>query len=323
MGDNSYAFAVARIRVKEKKLLTDSDISQLAGMKDDAAVLAWLSDRGWGSSDSAKDAEQMLSEEEAKSWALMKELKIDPEIFDVLGYPKLFHNLKTAIKEVCTEGDHKGVFYELDKYGRQESMRIIRDKDYEALPAFMRETARHAYDIMVNTRDGQRCDTIVDKSCLEAMYAEGKRMKNDMMRSYLESTVAVADIRIAVRSARTGKTYAFLKEALAQCDAFSADALAQAAARGEDALYSYLQEHGFSEAVEAIRESPSAFERWCDNRLIETIRPQRMNPVSVSPIVAYYLARENEIRMVRIILTAKANGFSEDVIRERVRKMYV
>ena len=323
MGDNSYAFAVARIRVKEKKLLTDADISQLAAMKDEASALAFLSDRGWGSQDGSKNAEAMLSAEEEKNWALMKELKIDPAIFDVLGYPKLFHNLKAGIKEVCTDGNHERIFYDLEHYGREEMMRIVREKDYAALPEYMRGTAAQAYEVMVNTGDGQRCDVIVDRGCLEAMSAEGKRMKNDMMRQYVASQVAVSDIRIAVRSARTGKTYAFLKEALADCDAFSTEGMAQAAARGEDALYTYLQENGYGEAVEAIRESPSAFERWCDNRLIETIRPQRMNSVSVSPIVAFYLARENEIRMARIILTAKANGFSEETIRERVRKMYV
>ena len=38
---------------------------------------------------------------------------------------------------------------------------------------------------------------------------------------------------------------------------------------------------------------------------------------------AYKLARENEIRMARIILTAKANGLPDTAIRERARKMYV
>jgi len=323
MGDNSYAFAVARIRVKEKKLLSDADIAQMAAMKDEASVLAFLADRGWGDGQSPVNAEDMLSAEEAKSWALMKELKIDPAIFEVLEYPKLFHNLKAGIKEVLTDGSHEKIFYEIEGLGREEMMQIIREKEYADLPAFMRAVAQEAYEVMVNTRDGQRCDTIVDRGCLEAMLSRSHRMKNDMMKSYVESQVAVADIKIAVRAAKTGKSYAFLKEALAQCDTLNAEALAQAASRGEEALYAYLQESGYTQAADAIRESPSAFERWCDNRLIETIRPQRMNSVSVSPVVAYYLARENEIRMARIILTAKANGFDEDSIRERVRKMYV
>ena len=323
MGDNSYAFAVARIRVKEKKLLSDADIAQMAAMKDEASVLAFLADRGWGDSQTAAGAEEMLSAEEAKNWALMKELKIDPAIFEVLEYPKLFHNLKAGIKEVLTEGSHEKIFYDIEGLGREEMMQIIREKEYASLPEFMRAAAEEAYEVMVNTRDGQRCDTIVDRCCLEAMLSKSRRMKNGMMKSYVSSQVAVADIKIAVRAAKTGKSYAFLKEALAQCDTLNADALAQAASRGEEALYAYLQESGYAEAADAIRESPSAFERWCDNRLIETIRPQRMNSVSASPIVAYYLARENEIRMARIILTAKANGFDEDSIRERVRKMYV
>ena len=323
MGDNSYTFAVARIRVKERTLLRDEDISQLISMKDASSVLSWLSDRGWGDADGSKDAEEMLSAEEEKNWQLIKELKIDPSIFEVLEFPKLFHNLKAAIKEVCTEGNHEGIFYDLERFGKDEILKIVRDKNFTALPGYMRQTADSAFDIMVSTRDGQRCDIIVDRGCLEAMAREGQKLKDEMMRSYVESQVEVADIRIAVRAAKMGKSYSFLKEALAQCRAFSADALAQAASRGEDALYAYLEEHGYGDAVEAVRESPSAFERWCDNSLMDMIRPQKRKSFTVGPIVAYYLARENEIRMVRIILTAKANGFSEEMIRERVRKMYV
>ena len=39
MGDLDYIFAVARIRVKEKSLLSDTDISQMTAMKDERAVL--------------------------------------------------------------------------------------------------------------------------------------------------------------------------------------------------------------------------------------------------------------------------------------------
>ena len=40
-------------------------------------------------------------------------------------------------------------------------------------------------------------------------------------------------------------------------------------------------------------------------------------------MAAYVLARENEIRMVRMILSGKRNSLPEDSIRERVREMYV
>ena len=40
-------------------------------------------------------------------------------------------------------------------------------------------------------------------------------------------------------------------------------------------------------------------------------------------VVAYVLAKENEIKTVRIILTARLNGLEEEQIRERIREMYV
>ena len=324
MKDMDYIFAVARIRVLEKSLLSDADISQMTALKDEQAVLSFLTDKGWGESGSTSpSAEELLACEEEKNRALMREMKIDPRVFDILSYPQLFHNLKAAIKEICTSETVPGIFYDLERFDGKEMTQILREKDYALLPEYMRSAASEAYEMMLSTRDGQRCDIIVDRACLEAMRNSAKKLKEPMISTYVESQVAVADIRVAVRSVRTGKSLNFLKEALADCDAFSAAELAQAAAKGEEALYAFLENRGFAEAVGALKESPSAFERWCDNRLIETIRPQRRNPFTLGPVVAYYLARLNEIKTARIILTAKANGFSEDSIRERVREMYV
>ena len=323
MSDLDYVYAVARIRVKEKFLLSDMDINQLAGMQDDHAVLAYLEDKGWGDAASAGDPDAVLAAEERKTLDLMRELKIDPAVFELLSLPNLYHNLKTGIKEICTSDDNAQAFYPDDNYGYENMIRILSDKDFKALPEHMRDAAERAYEVMLQTRDGQKCDVIIDRACLDTMKAAGRKSKNALLRDYVESTVAVTDIKVAVRALRTGKNMAFLKEALAPCDSLDVRALAIAASENEEALLSYLETHGFREAAEALRESPSAFERWCDNRLIATIRPQKTNSVSMGPIIAYYLARQNEVKTVRIILTAKANGFSEEATRERVREMYV
>ena len=114
-----------------------------------------------------------------------------------------------------------------------------------------------------------------------------------------------------------------MQRALAPCASLDKDALAHAACSGTAALTAYLENEGYGEAAEALKQSPSAFERWCDNRIIETIQPQLYNPFTVGPLVAYVLARENEIKTVRIILSGKQNDLPEASIRERVRKMYV
>ena len=71
-----------------------------------------------------------------------------------------------------------------------------------------------------------------------------------------------------------------------------------------------------------MKNSFSEFEIWCDNVMVDTLRPQKTNPFSIGPLFAYMIGRKNEIKTVRIILTGKENGLSNEAIRERVRQMY-
>ncbi len=177
--------------------------------------------------------------------------------------------------------------------------------------------------VLLQTRDGQRCDCIIDRAAMTAIRAAGHRSKSELLRDYGELTAAMGDIRIAVRSIMTGKDGSFLKEALAPCDAFDTERLAQAAVQGKEALFDYLENTEYAGAGEAIGTSYAAFEKWCDDQLIEKIRPQLSNPFGPDPLAAYYLARRMEIKSVRMILAGLHNGLSESEIRERVRKTYV
>ncbi|MGI6108007.1 MAG: V0D/AC39 family V-type ATPase subunit [Lachnospiraceae bacterium] len=322
MRDSEYIYAVARIRVKEKTLLTDGDVVRLTEMPDEKTVLQWLAGRGWGSGRADASAEEILSEEESKNLKLLHELGVEETVFTMLSYPQLYHNLKTAVKDVCTSDEHVGAYYDLDPWNGDTLKKILRDQDYDRLPESVREVTRKAYDTMLTTRDGQLCDNIVDRACLEAMEKAGNETKSGLLREYMHSQVALADIRIAVRAQATGKPLKFIQDAMAESSLIDKEGLAQAASKSREELFGFLSENGSEGAVEALKESPSAFERWCDNRLIETIRPERTKLMSVGPVVAYYLGRENEIRTVRIIITGKANGFTPDEIKERVREMY-
>ena len=98
----------------------------------------------------------------------------------------------------------------------------------------MRETAREAYETFLYTRDGQLADIIVDRAALDAIKKAGERSKEEIVRQYAESTVAVADIRIAVRACKTGKSSDFMKKAMAECDTLDKERLIHAAVSGMD-----------------------------------------------------------------------------------------
>lgn len=323
MSDLQYTYAVARIRSKELSLFSAATIEQLLARKTYENCLQFLQEKGWGDSDTPMDAEKILTREREKTWEDIRELVPDMSVFGILDYPNVFHNLKAAIKEVCTEGNTSNIFYKDTNPSAEEILEAVKSRDFGSLPEYMAGAAAEAFETLLHTRDGQLCDVIVDRAALDAIYQAGKSAKDEIIRAYAESAVAVADIKIAVRSQKTAKSLEFMKRALAPCDSLSVDALAHAALGGPEAIRDYLAGTDYAEGAEALAVSPSAFERWCDNRIIYTIRPQKYNSFSVGPIVAYALARENEIKTVRIILSGKLNGLSDDSIRERVREMYV
>ena len=95
---------------------------------------------------------------------------------------------------------------------------------------------------------------------MEAILAAGKKSKAAIIRDYAESTVAVANIKVAVRCCKTGKSLEFMKRAMAPCKTLNVERLAHAALVGLDAVMEYLNGAGYAEAAEALKESPSAFE---------------------------------------------------------------
>lgn len=107
-----YTYAVARIRALEVSLFSDSTIDQLIACQNYDQALQFLEEKGWGDARKQRDAEKILTREEEKTWEVVKELSIGMEHFDVLSYPKLFHNLKAAVKEVCTGDKNRHIYYE-------------------------------------------------------------------------------------------------------------------------------------------------------------------------------------------------------------------
>lgn len=324
MSETKYAYAVARVRAMENSLFSAAVLEQLMAVKSYEGCLQFLQERGWGYADTPIEAEAILSAEQKKTWDTIKDLlKGDESILNVLSYQNLYHNLKAAIKAVITSDSHGKIYFEDCAIGGKEMARIVTERDWYALPVHMKEVAAEAYETFLHTGDGQLSDVLIDRAALEAIYAEGAKAKDAIIRDYAESTVAVADIKIAVRAQKTAKSLEFMRRAMAPCKSLSVDQLSAAAISGMDAICEYLAGTSYAAGAQAIKESMSAFERWCDDQMIETIKPQKYNSFTAGPLVAYLLARENEIKTVRIILTARLNELEEDQIRERIREMYV
>ncbi|MEG1932676.1 MAG: V-type ATPase subunit [Pygmaiobacter sp.] len=317
MAENLYPYAVARIHAREKGLLSAAAMEQLLAAKNYEAALLLLEEKGWDIS--GGEAGVILARQEEETWALIAEMVDTMEPFDVFLCTRDYHNLKAAIKRVTTGDLTEPVFFSRGTVLPQTLLDAVENHDFSLLPQTMREPAQAAYAVMKQTGDGQRCDILLDVAALTALGAAGKASKSSLIARYAELTVAAADIKTAVRCAKMGKNIEFVRRALAPCDSLNTELLARAATSGENAVAEYLKFTPYSSAVETLAISMAAFECWCDNLMIELIRPERTATFGIGPLAGYLLTRQYELASVRMILSGKLNHLPVDAVRERLR----
>ncbi len=323
MAKPDYIYAVARIRAKELLCFGSPAMEQLMACKTYEECLRMLNEKGWGNGSAGQTPESLLDGERNKTWEQLRELVEDMSVFDVFLYANDYHNLKAAIKENYAPSHGADIYSSNGTIDPAVFRQAADEHDFSVLPAGMRDAAEEAMSVLRETGDGQLCDIIIDKAALNAILQAGKASGDPLLAFYAEHTVATANIKTAVRCQKTGKSLDFIRRALAKCDTLDVSLLTQASVESFDAIIAYLNTTEYSGAAEALTQSASAFERWCDNRLIEKIRPQKYETSTIGPLAAWLLARENEIKTVRILLSGKRNGLSDDAIRERLREMYV
>lgn len=317
-----YTYAVARIHTKEMTMLSLQDMERLLATDSMAEAMAMLSEKGYDAI-GAESSDELVSREQRKLWKLISELVADMSVFDIFLIEKDFHNIKAAVKYVVTKDAAEKIFVEGGTVPWQTIDNAIRNREFSQLPEVLEQTAEKALKALLETGDGGLCDLICDKAYLDACSNLGENAENEMIKRYAELYVALADIRIAARGARLGKGIEFFKRALAKCKTLNIELLGAAAAKGIDELSEYLRLTDYSEAAELLKEAYTQFEKWCDNRLMAEIKKEKNNYFTIAPIAAYILAKESELKMVGLVLTAKQNKLNETVVRERLRELYV
>ena len=321
MSNNEHIYAVARIKAKEVNLLDSSTIEQLISASSLEAMNKILKDRGWG--DGSDNDEDMLSVESDKIWTFISEIIQDLSVFDTLRVERDFHNIKVAIKSEFSKNPDDSIYQKYGSVSIKNIKEMMAAKDTNFIPEYMQKYADKAYRYMMKTGDSQLCDTVLDKGALEVMIMLSEKSGNRLLKEYAQTKAAISNIKIAIRGAKTKKTKDFFDRALVKCDGINIENLSNAAVQGIENVYSYLETTSYSSAIDLIKSDLAAFECWCDNQIMKSIKKEKYTSTTISPIVAYILARENEIKTVRILTVAKRNNLALEEVKKRMRDMYV
>ena len=314
-------FAVASVRAKENSLLSKSDLEQLINAEGYNKAINILSEKGYEISDGS-DYSAVLDEELNKVWQYILESAPEVEGLKALIVKNDFQNLKAVLKAEFMNYNAAEYLVEPCIVPHAVLLEAISSRKFESLPEFLKDTAAKALDILSKTESAQLCDAVADTAALDVIISFAQKSGDEILIQYANEYCLTCDIKTAFRAIKTGKSAVFLNAAIADNSLIDKKAFIDAALSGAEGFFEYLSGN-FADYRAALEKSASAFEKYCDDKITQIIKKAKMTVFGISPLAAYYVAKETEIKCIRIILSAKQSHISSDIIRERMREMYV
>lgn len=320
--DKNYVYQVARIKAFELALFDAQSINNLCSFTSVDELISFLKGKDFGSAND-KTVRDLLKSERKKLWTSIDEMVSDRSVFDIFRLRNDYNNIKAIIKGSNIDTDVPETLIEETTLDLDFVKECIREKKYSLLKDDLIEPVAKAHDAYIRYADAQVVDIIIDKACLIAIMKAKSKTNVDMLKMYAETMVATSDINITHRAILTKKDKKFLEDALVECDTLDKMMLIDSAEKGMDAFYDYLQNTDYGDGVALLKDSPLSFSKWLNDRIVENMKNELYNSFGLGPIAAYIVARENDIKNVKMIAACIENGIEVDKMRERLCETYV
>ena len=151
----------------------------------------------------------------------------------------------------------------------------------------------------------------------------------DLFIKYAKNLIDFTNIRTLLRAKKQEKSVEFLRSIIIEggnvreetyFDLLNRDISSDTDAFKKLEIYKYIKE-----ALDSFKErgNLSDFEREMDNYFIDLIKDVKYITYGPEVVFANALAKEMEIKNLRIILVSKLNGLDSEFIREKLRDTYV
>ena len=304
----SYEFSIGSVRAKENALFSKTDLEQLLG----GTVGAF---------------DEMTKRHMDGVWEYLRRIAPDFGVFAPFLIQNDAHNFKVVLKGTMSARDYYTALL-LTPCTVEHKLMIdaVEHRIMKDLPAWLQEPAAMAYDLLAHTGDARAADAVLDKAVMLEMLRQSEGFRSKFLKEYFRTEVFYHNIKIALRGARTGADRHYYKSAMPRFEGFDRDKIVQAALKGHDALVdmlSKLSDYGCKQAMEQYKSSPSAFEKFVDDRLMMLAKEScKRTSEGAEPLLGYYLGEEAQNKVLHIIYSGVKTGADTEIIRERLREIY-
>jgi len=328
--DIDYLVISARIRAMETQLLTRARMEQILEARSEEEVAKVLQECGYPELDAASP-EAMDAALSAARKAVLEDLGDgvpDTGYLDIFKLKYDYHNVKAILKAAVMGTDPSRMLMDMGRVGTEELREALESGDMSALPAILVSAVEEAQDVLNTTRDPQLSDIVLDRWYYRELSEIAAETGSAFLQGYVRVQIDAANLRTLVRTIRMGKSSEFLKGVLFEGGEVAPEAMEKVSAAhgsGLTELYAVTRLGAAAEAgAEALKNgSLTTFEKLCDDAVADYLADSVLVPFGEAPLVSFLAAKETEYTNLRILLLGRMAGIDAEVIRSRLRDVYV
>ncbi len=333
INEGDYAYASARIRAKEPKLLGKSHFDRMLEAPVAAEAYKVLAESEYGktggNTTSVFAFEELLAGEMQKCYQLLMEIAPQAELLKAFQRRHDYFNIKVLLKAEFSGKQTLPILMETGTIGSEAMSRMIRERDYSELTPIMQEMIEETRDVFSRTQDPQAVDLLLDRASYRQLTADLNGIGSPYLHTIARIMTDITNIKMFIRARSLNKSWDFIRKLLLEDGSIREKVWLE---NGEKPVDDFVEEIRTSEYGEVTgkgwelykaKNNISGLEKLLDDLLMKFVREAKMVTMGVEPLIAYLFAKETEIRNVRIIMTGKINKLPVDLIRERLREGYV
>lgn len=322
--DWQYAFQTAQVRSLETQMLTRTVATDMANASDFASAVSSLSGTEYtlGQGAGGTEVETMLRQRRTAVRQLFDDLMLDERVVEVFRSRDDYANLRLALRRVLTDKPVGADFSAEGNVPPEVLRQAFEEQNYAVLPEFVQAAVDQAVLAYYQNKDIRQIDNAIEHA--QAAYrlqiadaADGGVFLTNLFRILIDLTNLRTMLRVKFLQADPRDV--FVEGGFVEIDRLK---------QGVDLPYEALGPLFFATPYHHIVDAGAGYaaangsflktEQQCDDYFLGYLKQTVQITAGPQPVVAFLLAKEQEIRTVRLILTAKRNSLDTKLILDRL-----
>lgn len=322
--DWRYTFETAQVRALEMQMLTRGTLVDMANAENFESACDLLAASEYAVAHTHRafaKIEDLLELRRTELRELFEALCLDKPIVELFRARADFGNLRLAIRRMLTERALGTDYSNQGNMPPEQFEEVFERENYELFPDYMAEAAERAVLAYYQNKDVRQIDYTIDGCQGRHNLQKARELGSIFLLSLFKVQIDLTNIRTMLRLKLTESEQrnVFLAGGFLELDR-----LKKGLETGYEAIGSLFFATPYHRVVETgagylmSEKSFLKVEQQCEEYLRGFLKTTIQITAGPQPIIAFLLMKENEIRTVRLILTAKKNSLDTKLILDRI-----